>query len=136
MDKSFKVITDYYSSLWCELDFEKFQSLFSEHIVFNFIYNDIPTKIDRKESMSRMKRGHFDNTTNITMKSLGIEQISSDEEFVKYSVIEKVVFERLGNGKNEDGSGSYLYEGEGVLTISRDSYLITGFEYTMSKTKM
>jgi hypothetical protein len=130
MDTDFETIQEYYNAVWCRLDFIQFCELFAEDVKISYTYNDAPENIEFVEFITRMEKGHFKNTTGVKVTSLIISKTQDPGVFI---VDEKVTLERLGQGRDEDGPGTYLYTGTGCITV-KDG-LICGLNYAFTKVK-
>ena len=128
-NRAFDTITRYYAAVWGSLDFDAFAATISPTAQIWCTCDGMNEKMTVKEFLVRMRVGHFENTTEICVKSLNISGTTSPV----FKVQEEAEFKRLGKGMNETEPGWYSYHGHGTLTVGDDD-LINNIRYEFIKT--
>lgn len=113
-------VWDYIRSLQC-MDFETFQNLVDTNCDVTYVFNGELGRCTGAEFVTRLKKGHFENTKKCDMTRMSVEKIPpplhGPQDVTLYSISDDTIYDRLGLGRDEDGPGKYDMRSEGLVTF-------------------
>jgi len=129
---SFDVVVDFVRSTQT-LNKDLFEYLIDDDCEIEYKFDGIESgTINKEEYVSRLVKGHFNNTIYVDVKKLTIEKDVYDGNEI--FVVEEIAnFTRRGSGKNEDGPGIYRMESTGILRLNNNKIIYMSYEFNKNK---
>jgi hypothetical protein len=111
MDQNFNTVSEFIKSCY-NLDRDKYSNFISDDCFISYYFNGKYNLCDKETYISKLNKGHFENTVKVKVDSIEIFNKGD-----LYETEEICYFTRNGLGKDESGPGVYEMQSYGKLKV-------------------